>query len=289
MAPRVRIDADVRFELTPGGSAGTTSGTLTAHGSHLEVYTDDPALLSGLAGSDDTARDLAGALAHQHLSLTISGPKGPIATVGDVKSPLLHRVLTRSPHIRLGKVGALLSFVRNRRGADGREVVGLPPSTPMPLAPTLQGWRRRRVTTTHDPLGGGSPRLIQHLDRPVAGERAAEHLLKPSRTTFGSDPSMDVVLPGLEPEQAHVYRTERDEYVIRNVGRPGTLVVNGAPMTQQLLRTGTRVELGPHTFGYVRDEYADHGRPYGGRTGGETGRQRRQPPRPGADPVTDSS
>ncbi|MFY0408496.1 FHA domain-containing protein [Solicola sp. PLA-1-18] len=289
MAPRISIDADLRFELSPGGSAGTTSGTVKASGRHLEVFTDDPALLSGLAGSDDTARDLADALAAQHLSMTISGPKGPIATVGDVKAPLLHRVLTRSSHIRLGKVGALLTFVRTRRGADGRDVVGLPPGTPLPFAPTLQGWRRRRVTTTHDPLGGGRPRLVQHLSRPYMGEQAPEFALVPGITRIGSDETMDIVLPELEPEQAHVYRTERDEYVVRNVGRPGTLVVNGAPMTQQLLRTGTRVELGSYTFGYVRDEHADHGRPYGGRTGGETGRQRRQPPRPGADPVTDSS
>jgi hypothetical protein len=30
---------------------------------------------------------------------------------------------------------------------------------------------------------------------------------------------------------------------------------------------------------FVREEYADHGRPYGGRIGGELGRQRRQPSR----------
>ena len=30
---------------------------------------------------------------------------------------------------------------------------------------------------------------------------------------------------------------------------------------------------------FYREEYADHGRPYGGRVGGEIGHQRPQPPR----------
>ena len=29
---------------------------------------------------------------------------------------------------------------------------------------------------------------------------------------------------------------------------------------------------------YAREEYADHGRPYGGRVGGEVGHQKAQPP-----------
>jgi hypothetical protein len=32
---------------------------------------------------------------------------------------------------------------------------------------------------------------------------------------------------------------------------------------------------------FYREEYADHGRPYGGRLGGEIGHQRQQPPRSG--------
>jgi hypothetical protein len=38
--------------------------------------------------------------------------------------------------------------------------------------------------------------------------------------------------------------------------------------------------MGPWTFVYARDEYADHGRPYGGREGGEGTHQPRQPERP---------
>jgi hypothetical protein len=38
--------------------------------------------------------------------------------------------------------------------------------------------------------------------------------------------------------------------------------------------------LGEWTMSFYREEYADHGRPYGGRIGGELGRQQAQPPRP---------
>ena len=57
--------------------------------------------------------------------------------------------------------------------------------------------------------------------------------------------------------------------------------MHGAVVDQQILRTGTRVELGGHRLVFFREEYADHGRPHGGRIGGEAGRQLPQPPRPG--------
>ena len=55
--------------------------------------------------------------------------------------------------------------------------------------------------------------------------------------------------------------------------------MHGAFVDRQLLRTGTRVEVGTHRLVFFREEYADHGRPYGGRIGGEAGHQRPQPPR----------
>jgi hypothetical protein len=55
--------------------------------------------------------------------------------------------------------------------------------------------------------------------------------------------------------------------------------VNGRPVTEALLRTGARVDVGGHHLAFVREEYADHGRPFGGRIGGELGYQRPQPPR----------
>jgi hypothetical protein len=47
-----------------------------------------------------------------------------------------------------------------------------------------------------------------------------------------------------------------------------------------ILRTGARFTMGGWTFVYARDEFADHGRPYGGREGGEGTYQPQQPERP---------
>ena len=63
------------------------------------------------------------------------------------------------------------------------------------------------------------------------------------------------------------------------LGRPGTTRVNGAPVDTALLRTASRLDIGDWTMSFYREEYADHGRPYGGRVGGEIGHQRRQPAR----------
>jgi hypothetical protein len=58
--------------------------------------------------------------------------------------------------------------------------------------------------------------------------------------------------------------------------------VNGAPVDSSVLRTASRVDLGDRTMSFYREEHADHGRPYGGRAGGEIGHQRPQPTRPTA-------
>ena len=56
------------------------------------------------------------------------------------------------------------------------------------------------------------------------------------------------------------------------------VLVGGRPVEEPVrLRTGLVVRAGELSLAYVRDEYADHGRPYGGRQGGEFSRQRPQP------------
>jgi hypothetical protein len=53
-------------------------------------------------------------------------------------------------------------------------------------------------------------------------------------------------------------------------------------------RTGARIDIGPHSLAFLREEYADHGRPHGGREGGEIGPQRSHRPRPSkVQPTTD--
>jgi hypothetical protein len=108
-------------------------------------------------------------------------------------------------------------------------------------------------------------------------ERPSAFHLGREVTTIGSAPDCDIRLPGLADRHAEVLHDEDDEFVL--VALEGAVRVHGAPAQRALLRNATRVELGRWTLVYAREEYADHGRPYGGRVGGELGRQRSQPPR----------
>ena len=88
------------------------------------------------------------------------------------------------------------------------------------------------------------------------------------------------MLPDLAPRHAEVRRDEADEFTLVAID-PETRV-HGQRVTRAILRTAARIELGAEprrTLTYVRKEYADHGRPYGGRVGGELGHQRSQPTR----------
>jgi hypothetical protein len=188
--------------------------------------------------------------------------------------------VTRSPHLRVAGVRGLLAAGRGRiRGAGGTlPGRGLaPPSTPYPPAPTFLRRPVKRVTTTHDPGRGGGPRLVEV---PVAGlARTAHpvHWLQQQVTVVGSDPDCEVVLPGLRPRHAEVRHSEEDEFVL--VALAPDVRVHGERVRERVLRTGSRIDLGGRQLVFSREEYADHGRPYGGRIGGELGHQRPQPPR----------
>lgn len=137
-------------------------------------------------------------------------------------------------------------------------------------------------TTTHDPGHGGAPRLALEQESYLAGEPQVvwylEGDLEREPATLGSDPGCDICLAGLAPLHARVSRDDRDELWIRTDGPE--VRVHGRQVGAQLLRSGARIEVGEHVLAYYRDEYADHGRPFGGRVGGEIGHQRPQPPRP---------
>jgi hypothetical protein len=138
-----------------------------------------------------------------------------------------------------------------------------------------------RVTTTHtDPAGpaAGAPRLVLKSEHRWAGEGQPEFRLDRSVTTIGSHDSCDVVLPDLEPLHAVVFQDDADEFVLDNCG-PETRVHGVVVAESAILRTGARIDIGPHSLAYFREEHADHGRPFGGREGGEIGHQRPQPPR----------
>ena len=130
------------------------------------------------------------------------------------------------------------------------------------------------VTTTHDPAGGGRPRLVVALGgivmvEPDGSLKQAEFDLLRGVTRIGSSPSAMVRLPGLDVEQAEVVWDQFDEYVFVQLSSSIDSRINGERMGRHPLRTGDRVEMGDWTLTFIRDEYADHGRPYGGRQGGE--------------------
>lgn len=131
------------------------------------------------------------------------------------------------------------------------------------------------VTTTHDPAGGGDPRLVFGVgpDSPHGSDLEtvgrADFPLPQSGTTIGSDPSNNLCLPGLADFHAVVRRTDGDDYVLVDVGGGPLTRVHGLQVTETELHTGARIELGAWVLSYARDESADHGRPDGGRQGGE--------------------
>ncbi len=134
------------------------------------------------------------------------------------------------------------------------------------------------TTTTHDPSGGGRPRLLFALgDRPAglppvadADATVGRTFLLPKETTrIGSHPSNELCLAGLAPFHAEIRRTDGDDYVLVSFAPIGATLVHGRPVQAAELHSGTRVELGAWVMSYARSEYADHGRPNGGRQGGE--------------------
>jgi hypothetical protein len=133
-----------------------------------------------------------------------------------------------------------------------------------------------RITTTHDPAGGGHPRLVfasggtAELASAAGGGVQREFRLLPGRTVIGSGAGCDLRLAGLADRHAEVRRDEADEYVFVQLGPPDGSRVNGQPVLEAVLHTGDRLELGEWGLSFARDEYADHGRPDGGRQGGET-------------------
>lgn len=282
MSPTVtRVDADLEFSVEIPGEDIVT-GRLRGQGNDLRLTVSDP---SAFASPSDASsvRDLADELARLGLRIHIAGESGrTLLSIGAVRGPWWQRPVTRSKHLRVGGLRGLLPVAR-RAAAAGSRARLTPPGTPYPIAPTFLRRAVRRTTTTHDPHRGGGPRLVEIALPEVTVSDFPVHWLQQPVTTIGSDPSCDIVLSGLEAVHAEVRHNDEDEFVV--LAREGVVRVHGARVDQQLLRTSARIELGARALTFVRDEWADHGRPHGGRIGGELGRQRPQPPRRDAEPA----
>lgn len=264
----------MEFSLTEP-SGGGTSGSVQAEGTEVRVTLSSlGASLSQRMPSLHQARPLAKMLAEQGLTLVVEGPQGPIVSLGAVNHSSAQRLLTGSAHIRLGKVGALAPFARQgwRSRAPGFSL--LPPETPLPLLPTVKRRIVRRITTTHHTRGSGRPRLIFVQDSTSwDGQVPREFNLVGERTSIGSSPGADLQLPGLDPVHAEIVHNDKDEYVLV---RHGAVTGSFGPAGSSILRTGARLQMGQWCLAYFREEFADHGRPFGGRSGGEFAYQRPQ-------------
>ena len=133
-----------------------------------------------------------------------------------------------------------------------------------------------QVQSTHAQPGAGRPRLVFEVDAENwDGEPAREFDLLMTTTSIGSGADADLRLDGLDPMHAEIRHDERDEYVLHVFGEAELSSElqspeEGAPEEDgRILRTGSKVQLGEWAMSYYREEFSDHGRPFGGREGGE--------------------
>ncbi len=282
MAADLTVEADLSFSVSVPGSRPVT-GTLTGSGKNLLLQVSDPFLFAGRSDSG-SIRGLAAGLAGKGMSITVVTSSGPLVTLGAARTSWLQRRLTRSRHIRIERGAGLWSLIRGRAQAPSGGALPAadlaPPATLWPIAPTMRRRPRRPVTTTHDPRGGGSPRLIMAPQPyPTPDDQQEIFSLRTDVTTIGSDEACDITLAGLEPRHAEIQHDGDDEFVLVRIDGAASTRVNGSPVERSVLRTGSRIQLASWTMSFYREEYADHGRPYGGRIGGELGHQRTQPSR----------
>ena len=282
MAADLTVDVDLDFSVDIPGSR-TVTGSLTGSGKLLELRVSDPSLFAGRSDSG-AIRGLAQALAGKGLAVSVVSSSGPLVTLGASRTSWLQRRLTGSRYIRVERGAGLWSLVRGRTQSPAGGALPAadlaPPPTLTPIAPTLARRRRSPLTTTHDPDRGGNPRLILPLGPyPRVGERPHVFMLRDDVTTIGTGVDCDIRLPGLEPMHAEILHDDEDEFVLKRIGIAADTRVHGAPVQSAILRTGCGIDLGEWHVSFFREEYADHGRPYGGRIGGELGHQRPQPSR----------
>lgn len=274
------VAADVTFSAEVPDH-GHLRGTLTALGPRIEIRIQGPIRVDARRDAR-IVRELASALHHLGVTVVIYLDDRATVEVGRTTAAWWQRFLARSHHVRVMSPRGVAHLAMQRTGSGASRGVGLadliPPLTLLPLAPTF-GADHRPVTTTHDPRRGGNPRLVAVSAESVSGD--GPEVVFPLRrdvTLIGSGQHCDIRLAGLEEVHAVVVHDERDEMVVRDRSRARTTRVNGAaPGDGAILRTGARITLGDAMLVYRRAEYADHGRPFGGRVGGELGHQRRQP------------
>lgn len=274
VARPLAVTADLWVTLEVDGAAAVRAH-LHGSGRVLQLAVDDPGAFAG-RGDAPALRSLADGLAARGLLVEVVSEGRTLLELGRTRTSWWQRRITGSAHLRASGVRGAWTGVRNagRQAVlpDGRIA---PPPTLWPPAPTFLRRPRPPVTTTHDPSRGGRPRLVL-VDRLDARGRRVLHLR--DGATIGAAATCDLQLAGLADVQVEIRHDAADELVLVHRGGALPSRVNGQPVREQILRTGSRVDLADWVLVFAREEYADHGRPYGGRVGGEFGRQLPQPP-----------
>ncbi|GAA5226535.1 FHA domain-containing protein [Paeniglutamicibacter antarcticus] len=276
----MRFDIDMTFSVQSPGDGKSqpeqTNGTIKAAGRTITVTADSLSDFPSARTIDRSGlNEFAQKLKEAGITLVVDGPDGNLVNLGNVKSNLISRIGTSSSAVRVGKLSASRKLLSRKSGAGMGESVAIP-GTMFPLVPTVLRNYRRRPTTTHYTRGSGAPRLIYVKDSESWNGKAPKVFAIPDEgLDIGSAESPGLVLPGLDPIHAKVVHNELDEYVLVAVGRVGGSA-GLKPGSEYTLRSGARVELGDWRILFYREEYADHGRPYGGRNGGELSFQKPQ-------------
>lgn len=277
----MHLEIDISFSCTEvdrdDAETSAFSGRVTADGRHITIDTDGRDLFEGAnRASVRVLRAFAEDLASRGVSATVADAEGEVLSLGAIDAPVVQRVVTRSKHIRVGSLkGAAKSMLTSSKSEDDDPLM-LPPVTPWPLVPTFNRRIRKHVTTTHGAPGSGRPRLVLVKDDSESGPGPVlEFNLVGERTVIGSDDSCDLQLSGLDSVHAEISHDEFDEYVLSRSGEAGGSVSRSVD-EQVMLRTGSRIDMGPWRLVFIREEFADHGRPFGGRQGGEFAFQKPQ-------------
>ena len=214
----LRVRADLQLDVSPSGDEGTGLGiTIRSESDVVHVRLDRVPDLAARP-SPELIRSVAAGLLGQGLRVVVEGPDGRLVSVGaGVRTPWWQRPFVRAPHVRVHDLRAALRTLprrgrrhRRRRRSPRRRCCSPRPPTVLPLAPTVL--RRQRISTTHDPAGGGSPRLYFPA-ADSAGARLKVFYLRPE-VSVGDREDADLRLPGVAARQATIRRDARDEYVI---------------------------------------------------------------------------
>ena len=287
MPRHLTVDADLEFAVDVPG-APPVHGHADRRGQRTSSSgSSDPFLFAGrgdagaVRGLADGARPAAG-------SRSPWSPRpGPLVTLG-----VAAHLLAAAPGHR---VAAHPGRARCRAVVAGpRPGAALPPARALPASDARAAGHaaarsRRRFRGGRAPgspprtirAGGGNPRLIMapRAD-PWPGDRPGGVPAARRRHHDRQRPGCDIGCRASSRCTPRSGTTSDDEFVAGPAAAaPATPGSTARPSTTPSCAPRTRLQLGDWTMSFYREEYADHGRPYGGRVGGEIGHQRPQPAR----------